>query len=218
MYRVPLFDPSALRRLRLLPTEYVYYHDQPQRAFENVQRRGETRAQAIAELTRVLFERLRDPATQDIVGVYRAYLSARSAGYMQIESGHAGVTPPGAESELSGYDRIALGVVRAIHLNANAIIPLSVVNRGTIPDLLETDVVEVPCVVNANGAWPLHVGRVPDAVRPLLQQVKEYERLTIRAAADGSRAAAVDALAANPLVPGREAAERLLADLMPSWR
>src|SRR4029077_7682391 len=51
IYRVPLFDPAFLLDLQLLPTEYVYYYEQPQRAFENVQRAGQTRGQATAELT-----------------------------------------------------------------------------------------------------------------------------------------------------------------------
>ena len=50
-------------------------------------------------------------------------------------------------------------MLRAIHFNTNAIIPLSVANAATSPGCWTSDVVEVPCVVNANGARPLHVGR-----------------------------------------------------------
>src|SRR6185295_11196370 len=124
------FEPSFLQDLKLLPTEYVFYYDQPQRAFGNVQRAGQTRGQAIAELTGVLFETLRDPHTRDLVAVYKAYLWTRSAGYMQIESGSERPAAPVRQSGLSGYDRIALGVVRAIHFNTHAIIPLSVRNGG----------------------------------------------------------------------------------------
>ena len=85
---------------------------------------------------------------------------------MQIESGSRGArSRRSPASELSGYDKIALSVVRAIHFNTNAVIPLSVANRGNIRELADDDVVEVPCVVNANGARPMHVGAVPDAVR-----------------------------------------------------
>ena len=215
IYRVPLFEPGALRDLRLLPTEYVYYYDQPERAFENVRRAGRTRGQAIAELTRVLFDALSDPVA-DQTAIYTSYLWTRRAGYMEIESGGE-AAPPAFTPQLSGYDKIALSVVRAIHFDANAIIPLSVVNRGTLPDLLDDDVVEVPCVVNANGARPLHAGRAPERVRPLLQQVKEYERLTVRAARARSLDGARAALSANPLVRGRAAAERLVDDLLPLW-
>jgi 6-phospho-beta-glucosidase len=220
VYKVPLFEPAALRELRLLPTEYVYYYDQPQRAFENVRRAGRSRGQAIADLTRVLFEALsdaRDAPDENVIAIYRSYLRTRSAGYMQIESGSDQPASPATPSELSGYDRIALGVVRAVHFDTNAVIPLSVENRGTIPELLESDVVEVPCLVNANGARPLHVGAVPKRIAALLAEVKEYERLTVRASLARSTDAAREALARNPLVREGDTAARLIEDLSPLW-
>jgi 6-phospho-beta-glucosidase len=217
IYRVPLFDPLFLRDLKLLPTEYVYYYEEPQRALDNTRRAGQTRGQAIAELTDVLFDALRH-SKADAVDVYKSYLFTRSAGYMQIETGAApSAARVAAASQLSGYDKIALSVVRAIHFNLNAVIPLSVENRGNIPSLMDRDVVEVPCLVNANGARPLHVGRIPDRVQPLLARVKEYERLTVRAVLARSVDAAREALANNPLVPGRAAADRLVRDLSPLW-
>ena len=217
---MPLFEPEALRDLKLLPTEYVYYYDQPQRAFENVRRAGQSRGQAIAELTRVLFEALdegRNAPDAEVVAVYSSYLWTRSAGYMQIESGSENPAAPATPSALSGYDKIALGVVRAIHFDANAVIPLSVENRGNIPELRDRDVVEVPCLVNANGARALHVGHVPERIASLLAHVKEYERLTVRASLAQSIDAAREALAHNPLVSDRETAGRLVDDLSPLW-
>ncbi len=217
LYKVPLFDPTYLRDLRLLPSEYVYYYQEPQRALDNTRRAGQTRGQAIAELTDVLFDALRH-SKADAVDVYKAYLFTRGAGYMQIETGAApSAARVAAASQLSGYDKIALSVVRAIHFNLNTVIPLSVENRGNIPSLMDRDVVEVPCLVNANGARPLHVGRIPDRVQPLLARVKEYERLTVRAVLARSVDAAREALANNPLVPGRAAADRLVRDLSPLW-
>jgi 6-phospho-beta-glucosidase len=63
--------------------------------------------------------------------------------------------------------------------------------------------------VDANGPRPLHVGRVPEAIRGLLLKVKEYERLTARAAVSREPAAVRRALAANPLVP-----EPVVADMI----
>jgi len=104
-----------------------------------------------------------------------------------------------------------------MYLNTNTIIPLSVANRRNIDCLLPDDVVEVPCVVNANGARPLHVGRVDERIVPLLTRVKEYERLTVQAALNPSIAAAREALARNPLVADTGTADRLIADLSPLW-
>ncbi len=136
IYKVPLFETASLMELKLLPTEYVYYYDQPARAFDNVRRAGRSRGQAIEELTRALFESLADPAA-DAVACYKAYLRTRSAGYMQIESGSDAPSAPAPSTGLSGYDRIALGVLRSIHFNTNTIIPLSVANRGNIAGLLD---------------------------------------------------------------------------------
>jgi 6-phospho-beta-glucosidase len=216
VYKVPLFDSASLQMLALLPTEYVYYYDQPARAFDNVERAGRSRGQVIDELTRVLFEALAAPGA-DLVAIYKSYLWTRGASYMQIESGSDGPAAPAPATGLSGYDRIALGVLRAIHFNTNAIIPLSVANRGTIECLRGDDVVEVPCVVNANGARPLHVGPVPDRIRPLLTRVKEYERLTVRAALAPQAAAAREALTRNPLVPDAVTAAKLIDALSPLW-
>jgi 6-phospho-beta-glucosidase len=216
IYKVPLFETSALGEQKLLPTEYVYYYEQPARAYENVRRAGQSRGQAIQQLTNALLENLADPS-EDPVACYRSYLSARSAGYMQIESGSDVPSAPHRAIGLSGYDRIALGLLRAMYFNTNAIIPLSVDNRGNIACLLPDDVVEVPCVVNANGARPLHVGRVPERIVPLLTQVKEYERQTVRAALNPANAGAREALARNPLVPDAATADRLIADLSPVW-
>ncbi|HMF97110.1 MAG TPA: hypothetical protein VKE96_22585 [Vicinamibacterales bacterium] len=221
IYKAPLFDSASLRSLKLLPTEYVYYYDQPTRAYDNVRRAGRSRGQVIEELNRALFESLGDPhadaAPYDRVARYRSYLSLRSRSYMQIESGSYDPSMPSPASVSSGYDRIAVSVVRAIHFNTHDVIPLSVTNRGNLPDLDDGDVVEVPCAVGANGAQPLHVDRVPDRVLPLLQHVKEYERLTVRAALAQSLDAARRALAANPLVPSPATASALVDDLAPLW-
>lgn len=215
IYKVPLFSSGALKSLRMLPTEYVYYYDQPTRAFDNVRRAGRSRGQTIAELTTNLFETLKDPAA-DALRMYQVYLWMRSGSYMQIESGAFDPTMP-KTLEGGGYDRIARSVATAIHFNTNAIVPLSVRNDGNIACLGDADVVEVPCVVNANGARPLHVGAVPETVRPLLTRVKEYERRAVAAALAQSVDAATDALACNPLVKDLETARRLVADLSPLW-
>lgn len=209
LYRAPLFDGAFLARLRLLPTEYLYYYYRSADASAALRRAGRSRGAVVRELNARLFDDLRHPGV-DAVKVYDQYLAARSAGYMQIESGGAAPIAPSPCDELTGYDKIAVAVVRAIHFGTGAIIPLNVKNRGNLPNLEDDDVVEVPCAVNANGALPLHVGRVPDSVRDLLVQVKDYERLTVRAALAGDRDLARDALARNPLVGSRDLAGRLI--------
>jgi 6-phospho-beta-glucosidase len=69
-------------------------------------------------------------------------------------------------------------------------------------------------VVGPGGVRPLAAGELPPEARDLVVRVKEVERLTIRAAAEGSRALALEAIAHHPLVPSPAVAERILADYL----
>lgn len=210
VYRTPLFPPERLAALGVLPTEYVFYYESPERAVANLRAAGETRGGVIARLTDDLFVDLRR-GVSDPVARYERYLADRSAGYMQLEAGvQGGPVAPAPWAELTGYDKIALNTIRAIVHDTNAIIPLNVLNRGNIPELAADDVIEVPCVVNGNGSQALHAGALPEAVRELVVRVKAFERATIAAVRTGTREALTDALATNPLVPNRAAAARLV--------
>ena len=215
LYRAPLFEPERLRALRLLPTEYVFYYDHPERAVANTRRAGSSRGMVIESLNRRLFSDLESATPDQQVRIYEQYLAARDAGYMQIESGAAAPLVRSPWSELTGYDKIALHTIRAIQSNSGAVIPLNVANRGTIDGLESDDVVEVPCEVGAHGARPRAVGAMPAQVSALVRQVKAYERSTAAAACSRDRGAAVTALAQNPLVPDRGLAARLVEALLP---
>ncbi len=214
VYRAPLFDAGFLRELRLLPTEYLFYYYRPRDALRNLTAAGRTRGREIVELNERLFQDLANAGSR-ASDVYEEYLRVRSDGYMRAEA--AGAHAEVATSELTGYDKIALAVVRAIHLNTNDVIPLNVVNAGTLRSLADTDIVEVPCVVNANGARPLAVAPMPDDARELVTRVKEYERFTVDAASAPSMDAAVRALARNPLVGSHALARRVVDALRPLW-
>jgi 6-phospho-beta-glucosidase len=166
----------------------------------------------IARLNEHLFRELAGPGI-DAVAVYDRYLATRNAGYMEIESGGR---REAAMHSATGYDKIALSVVRAIHFNSGSVIPLNVRNDGNLP-LEPDDCVEVPCVVNANGALPMHVPALPPRIAEFIQRVKRYERLAIEAAHAQTPQAAVEALAANPLVADRVLAHTLYDALAPLW-
>jgi 6-phospho-beta-glucosidase len=220
VYRAPLFGARFLRQLRLLPTEYLFFYYSPRDALANLRAAGRTRGRDIAELNERLF---RDLATAGSSArhVYETYLQQRSAGYLRLEAGDSVPARPepveGRASGLAGYDRIALAVVRAIHFNSNAVMPLNVSNKGTLRGLADTDIVEVPCVVGANGAHPLAVEPMPDDVRELVVRVKEYERFTVDAASAPSMDAVVRALSLNPLVGTHALARRLVDSMRPLW-
>ena len=223
-YRSPLFEAERLRKLKLLPTEYLYYYYRPEAALANMKKSGSSRGQHVERLTEEFFADVRRagasaPADQrrlkpSLSKRYQQYLAARDGSYMTLETGESKPRIKPDWAELSGYDRIALMTMRAIVHNQGAIIPLDVANDGTLPFLSNDDIVEVPCRVDKDGPRPQIVGPVPDHPRDLIERVKKYERATVKAALSGDRDELIDALALNPLVPSRDKAAQLVEALL----
>src|SRR5437870_10745693 len=84
--------------------------------------------------------------------------------------------------EGEGYAGVATAVMAASTQRRAVPLILNVPNRGAIDGLRGDDVVEVTCMMDEHGAHPLAQGRIPEAARALLGQLKLYERLTVRAA------------------------------------
>ncbi len=219
-YRIPLFEISFLRRLQLLPTEYLYYYYDPERARRETTARGSTRGQLVLRLEEELTQAVAShpDRPESVLEAYDRYLASRNASYMAVETGGRVDEETIARarehlySSAAGYDRIAIDVMRAIRNHRPTVMPVDVANQGAIPDLEAADAVEVPCVIDSNGARPLAAGSLPEQVRELVLQVKRYERLTVRAALEESRDLAEQALAANPILESREQAGAILRE------
>jgi len=214
-YRDPLFEVERLQQMRLLPTEYLYYYYRPDVALTHMKRAGTSRGIVVAQLTESLFEDLAK-TPKDPMARYEQYLAARDGSYMQVETGGTGTRVKPAWAELSGYDRIALMTMRGIVHNTGDVIPLDVTNRGNFPFLRDDDVIEVPCMVDANGPRPLHVAPVPAHCAELIMRVKVYERATVTAALSGSRRDRIRALEVSPLTVASDRVPALVDALTPA--
>ena len=218
-YRHGLFPPEFIQRLALLPTEYLYFYYFPKAAYENTKRGGQSRGQAIANMNEKLFQALARADNGELVEIYENYLRERNASYFSIEA-TAGARRKESQqlySEFSGYERIALLVLQALHSPKSSLIPLTVRNNGALEDLEHNDAVEVPCQVSSAGVTATSVGGAPHAVRSLLRRVKEFERLTVRAAVEKSYEVAVAALRMNPLVDDAETAKQILGEYVQAF-
>lgn len=115
-----------------------------------------------------------------------------------------------SDLESGGYEKVALALMRAIARDERATLILNVRNGSTLSVLDAEAVIEVPCLVDANGAHPVGVAPLPLHAVGLVTSVKAVEREVLAAAASGSRANAVKAFALHPLVDSVGVARRLL--------
>lgn len=205
IYPVDLFDPQLIHTLRLIPSEYLFFYYSQRRAYENQVRAGTTRGEELARLNANLFERLANQSDAEALATYRAYLSRRNASYMKLEAQADSAFYEDQQSQdpfetATGYHRIALEVMTGLISEKPRTIILNVRNGNSMPDVAASDIVEVPCEVDRNGARPLRAGALPDSVRGLVLSVKAYERTLIRASLESSLSLAQLALLEYPIV------------------
>ncbi len=223
LYHAALFDPTMIRALGLIPSEYLFFYYCQQRALANQRAAGASRGEEIEKLNAMLFASLQQELNADrpaeALKLYRHYLQRRSGSYMKLEAEAGSALHEGVEQEedpfaaATGYHRIALDVMLALASDQPARIVLNVRNEGAIAGLANDDVVEVPCLIDRHGPQAVAVEELPANVRGLVQAVKEYERLTIRAAVEKSEVLAQQALLIYPLVGEWGLARQLISAL-----
>ncbi|MBO1267236.1 family 4 glycosyl hydrolase [Arthrobacter cavernae] len=230
-----LFGGPLLQRLGCLPNEYLYYYYETARATAAIRAMGETRGASIHAQQAVLYPRLAGVSGPEGVPgggahdggasggpAYRLWDAARRSreeGYLAEARGQG---EDRDEEDLAGggYERVALAVMRALAGGGTAQLILNTPNSPVavpgdadvaVPGLPGDAVVEVPCTVAPDGALPLPQSRPAGQFLTLMRRVKDTERLTIRAAGNGDRGAALQAFAGHPLIGSEDLAAKLLA-------
>jgi 6-phospho-beta-glucosidase len=217
-----LFPQPFLQSLGCLPNEYLYYYYDTGRAVGAIRAMAQTRGESIHEQQSGLYPALA-AAGPRAYQLWDAARRSREEGYL-AEARASGEQRDEDDLAGGGYERVALGVMRALSGEASGVsggasgmsgggaeLILNTPNAGAVPGLPADAVVEVPCVVTPDGAVPLPQDRPADAQLALMQRVKEVERLTVSAAAHGRRDDAVRAFALHPLIDSEGLAVELLA-------
>ncbi len=197
------FSPAFLRRLGKVPNAYIWYYAFKRESLAALKAATETRGEEVERLNAQLFADLR--TTDDPKAVYDAYMNRREDGHLTEESRTAMSLKTG-----EGYTAVAMDVLLGLSGKTQVVVPVNVMNRGTIPSLALDDVVEVPSLVTERLIRPLTVGPIDMDSQLLIQQVKLYERSLVDAVVYRDLEALIDALAANPLVPSPAVARDLV--------
>jgi 6-phospho-beta-glucosidase len=91
-------------------------------------------------------------------------------------------------------------------------------NNGAIPFMDDNDVVEVLCRLGSNGIEPQKVTVYNEYIKGLMRAVKAYEKLSVKAALEGGRDTALEALMAHPLVGDVAKALPMLEEMLEANR
>lgn len=90
-------------------------------------------------------------------------------------------------------------IIHSMETGTPRVIYGNVDNRGLITNLPAGCCVEVPCLVDANGIQPTHVGDLPAQCAALNRSNINVQQLAVQAALHGDRAAVYQAIALDPL-------------------
>lgn len=117
------------------------------------------------------------------------------------------------------YSEAAVSLIEALENDKQEYHVVNVLNQGAFPFMAPNDAVEVKCVVGRDGAKPVPLGDFDNwHMIGLMQAVKAYEKLTIRAAVTGSYADALQALLVHPLIGDYRKAKGVLDEMLEANR
>jgi 6-phospho-beta-glucosidase len=187
------FDVQTLESLHMLPNPYLRYFYYTKYMLKKQESWPPSRAEEVMEIEKELL----------------AY-------YMDENKSE----PPESLIKRGGayYSTVATQLLNAHFNDLNEVHVVDVRHQGAVPDWDPEWVLELPCRIGAKGIQPLPAPPLPAVCTGLLTQVKEYEVLTAKAAVEGDRNAAYQALLAHPLGPSADRIQEVLDDLLETNR
>ncbi|MEV8342582.1 6-phospho-beta-glucosidase [Streptomyces niveus] len=205
-----LFGAEWLRSLGSIPNEYLHYYYFNRETVSAYREAERTRGAFLRDQQAGFYAEMEKPGAPALATWDRTR-AEREATYMAHNREAAGAGERAVEDlESGGYEKVALALMRAIAHDSRATLILNVRNGTTLSVLDAEAVIEVPCLVDANGAHPVAVAPLPYHATALVCAVKAVEREVLAAAESGSRTTAVKAFALHPLVDSVTVARRLV--------
>ncbi|MFZ0129865.1 MAG: 6-phospho-beta-glucosidase [Candidatus Dormiibacterota bacterium] len=178
--------------LAAVPSYYLRYYYQHDLVVQELLE-SRSRAEEVMDVERELLKLYRDPQLQDTPDL----LMQRGGAY---------------------YSEAAINLLGSLFGGDPDVQVVDVRNNGTIPELSDEAVIEVPARVDTRGAQPLLVPALPPHQAGLIAHTAAYEALAAGAAVTGDRELAFRALLTHPLIGQSGLAEQLLDDLLAANR
>ena len=186
------FNAEFIKALGVVPCPYhKYYYKTTEMLEEELEqfKEGKTRGETVKVLEDDLFELYKDP--------------------------NLDIKPPQLEKRGGAYySDAACNLINSIYNDKRDIQVVDTLNNGAIRDIRDESAVEISSVITKEGPKPLSVGYLPVAVSGLVTQIKAFEVLAAKAAAEGDYNAALQALCINPLIPSDDLAKTILDEML----
>lgn len=116
--------------------------------------------------------------------------------------------------EVGCHAEYIVDLATALANNTKDIFLIITKNNGTIKNLDENMMIEVPCRVGNQGIEPLTIGEIPTFYKGMMENQYAYEKLTVDACLEGSKKKALQALVLNRTVINTDTAIELLDELI----
>ena len=180
---------AAMASLGMFCNYYLQYFYSTGTVLDTIKGKDRTRGEEVVEVERKLFEKYRDPNL---------------------------IEKPEELSERGGahYSTAAFLLIEALENDLQNRQIVCCRNDGAIPTFDDDVSVEVPAIIGRAGAKAIAQPAPEPPIRGLMQLVKAYETMTVRAAVSGDREAAFQALLLNPLAPNASGCRALLDDVL----
>ncbi len=170
------FEPDLLSCLGVEPSVYLGYFYYREKVLAKLRAESQSRGEVCKRIEAELLELYRQPELRE----KPALLEQRGGAY---------------------YSEVAVSLIDAIANDRGEIHVAGVRNGGALEFMEADDVVELSCLVDAEGCHPRPLPCFGDGhIIGLMRQVKVYERFAVEAAVRSDRGAAMRALLAHPLV------------------
>ena len=179
----PAWSAASIEMMNAIPSSYLLYYYERAAWLEH-QQSHPTRASEVMSIEATLLEKYSDPS-----------LRKKPKELMQRGGAY--------------YSDSAAELMADIVTDAKTVHIVNTRTDGAVDEIPADWVMEIPCVIGADGPRATHAAALRPDMDALVRTVKDFELLTIEAAVHGNEDAALRALLTNPLGPDLSSVKQL---------
>ncbi|MFM2587558.1 6-phospho-beta-glucosidase [Vibrio sp. TBV020] len=172
------WDEDLLGNMGMIPCAYLHYYYQSKDIFSEEFEEAKSANNRAAQVARI---------EEEVLAIYSDPTLETKPKILEQRGG-------------AYYSEAACELMSAIYNNKRTIMHVNTRNNGAIAGLPDDCAVEVSSVITSSEILPLNVAPFPTDTLRLIQLMKEFEALTVKAAMEGDLNAAHRALILNPIV------------------